>query len=142
MANKSIEYAELQLGVHEVYERATAAQTELDSILTRLAEASDKKRDLEAKIQDREMEVASDEWISHPDMAVTRMDKHLKTALNADDKLRVLHADLRMVLGDIEGMQYDKTMEQNNVTIAVARMTQMGGYFNYLAACKTSAKSS
>jgi len=139
MANKALEYAEDTLGVHDVYERANQAQDNLDATLTKIAEAKDKRRDLEARVTDREMIVTSDEWEKHPDMAVTRMDKHIKVALNNDTELRELREQLWRAISDIEGLEFDKTVAQNDINIATSRMTQLGGYLNYLAAVKQTA---
>lgn len=136
MSAKALDYAEQQLGVHEVYEQARKARNDLDECLTRLSEARDKKRDLEFRLSDREMEIAADERGRHPDMSQAAMDKHLKQAFAQDDSWRELREQLSKVIGDAEGYEYDKAIHETDIRIAVARLQELGGYFNYLAAVK------
>lgn len=133
---KALRYAEEQIGVHKVYEDAKTARTALDGCLTDLGKARDQKRDLEFRLHDREMEVAADEYGKHPDMAQVRMDKHLKRALSQDDDWRELREQLSKVSGDIEGLEFDRSVFEADIRIAVSRLQELGGYFQYLAAIK------
>lgn len=133
---KALKYAEEQIGVHKVYEDAKQARVALDGCLTDLGKARDQKRDLEFRLHDREMEVAADEYGKHPDMAQTRMDKHLKRALAQDDDWRELREQLSKVTGDIEGLEFDRSVFEADIRIAVSRLQELGGYFQYLAAIK------
>jgi hypothetical protein len=135
---KAIDYAEEELGVHRVHETALTARANLDRILTSLSEARDARRDLESRIQDREMEVSSDERGKHPEMSDAAMGRHLKVVYNQDDNLRELREQLNKVIGDIEGFDYDRAIEESDIKIAVGRMNELGGYFAYLAAIKLS----
>jgi chromosome segregation ATPase len=136
VSSKALEYAEDTLGVHKIYEDAQTARKDLDECLTKLSEARDKKRDLEFRIADHEQEVAADEWGKHPDMAQTRMDKHLKNALWRNDDWRELREQLSKVTGDVEGLEYDRAVAEADLRIAVSRMQELGGYLQYLAAVK------
>jgi hypothetical protein len=133
---KALAYAEDTLGVHTVYEACVAHRDRLDGILDRLAEAKDTKRDLEFRLSDQEQLIASDEWGKHPDMAQTRMDKHLKSAFWKSDEWRELREQLGRATGDVEGLEYDKSVCDTDIKIAVARMQELGGYLQYLAAVK------
>lgn len=140
MTNKALDYAEKNLGVHQVFIDAQAARDKLDDIYTELSNLQDSKRDLQDRIIDVEMLVASEERGKHPDMSQTSMDKHLKVALNANGDYKTLRDQLRKVVGDIEGLEYDVRMVEHDIKIAVSRMNQLGGYFNYLAAVKNNTK--
>lgn len=142
VGNAALEYAEIKLGVHTVHESAVAARNSLDECLTRLSEARDLKRDLEFRISDREQELAADEYGKHPDMAQNRMDKHLKGAFYADDTWRELREQLSKATGDAEGYEYDRTVIEADIRIAVSRMSELGGYLQYLAAVKLAALAS
>lgn len=136
---KAIKYAEENLLVHEVYKDAKIARERLDDTLTELGKSRDKKRDLEIRLHEAEMEVASNEYGKHPDMAQTRMDKHLKVAIAQDDTCRELREQLSRTTGDIEGLEFDKTIAEVDIKIAVSRMTELGGYLQYLAEVKRAA---
>jgi chromosome segregation ATPase len=136
LARKALEYAENVLGVHDVWRDALQARNELDEALTPLSEARDKRRELEFLLQDAEMEVASEEWGKHSDMAVTRMEKHLKIAIQNNDRCRELREQIAKVQGDIDGFESDVEVAKASVRIASARLTELGGYLQYLAAIK------
>lgn len=136
--DKALEYAERTLGVHTVHEEALAARQQLDDTLTKLAEVRDRQRDIELKVSDREMEVTIDQRGKHPDMAVTRWDKHIKESFRDDDDLRALREQLYAVRSDIEGYEFDVKIHETTIRIATARMTELGGYLIYLAEVKRS----
>ena len=133
---KALKYAEDNLGVHRVWLDAQAAREKLDALLTELSEARDTKRELELQLHDREMQVAAAEYGKHPDMAQTRMDKHLKQALSQDAGWRELRNAISKMTGEIEGLDYDRLITDADIKIAVARLQELGGYFTYLAAIK------
>lgn len=133
---KALKYAEDNLRVHGVYHDAKAAREMLDGLLTELSEARDRKRELELQLHDREMQVAAAEYGKHPDMAQTRMDKHLKQALSQDAGWRELRNAISKMTGEIEGLDYDRLIIDADIKIAVARLQELGGYFTYLAAIK------
>lgn len=133
---KALTYAEENLGVHTVHQEAKDARDRLDGILTELSDARDKRRQVEFLLGDAEMEVASEEWSKHPDMAVTRMEKHLKIAIQGNDACRELREQIAKLQGDIDGLEADAKMAETDVKIAVARLTELGGYLQYLAAIK------
>jgi len=137
-ALKALTYAEEQLGVHTVYNEVLAKRNDLDEVLSEISELRDKKRSLQMSLEDKEMAVAADEWGKHPDMAVSRMEKHVKVAFSNDGEIRGMREELAKVSGDIEGREFDRDMLETDIKIAVARLHELGGYLQYLAAIKTS----
>jgi DNA polymerase elongation subunit (family B) len=133
---KALEYAEGTLKVHMVYHEALQKRNELDEILGELSELRDTKRDLDVRLVDAEMLVAAEEWAKHPDMSAARMEKHVKVAYSQNDDVRQLREQIIKLSGDIEGRQYDVTICEVDIKIAVARLQELGGYLNYLAAIK------
>lgn len=142
MTSKALTYAEDTLGVHTVYEGALTRRNDLDGVLTALAEVRDNRRDIELKITDREMEVTITERSKHPDMAVTRWDKHIKESFRDDDELRALREQQFKVQGDIEGLEFDKQICETDIKIAMSRMNELGGYLHYLAEVKAASTAS
>jgi hypothetical protein len=133
---KALDYAEGTLGVHSVFEETVTEKDKLDKLLTDLSEARDRRRDIELKVSDREMEVTSEERSKHPDMPVTRWDKHIKESFRDDDELRALREQRFNVDSEIEGLDFDRQIAETTIKIGIARMTELGGYLNYLAAVK------
>lgn len=141
-ALKALNYAEETLGVHRVHEQAHIARAELDRVLNDLSEARDKRRSTEAQIEDRELELVADERGKHADMSEAAMGRHLKIVFHRDGDLQNLRSSLRSIVGDIEGLEYDKVMHETDIKIAVARMQELGGYLQYLAVVKSTSNTS
>lgn len=133
---KALRYAENQLGVNKVHEGALRSRNNLDQVLTELGELRDKKRALQASLQDKEMLLSADEWSKHPDMSAARMDKHIRTVYSDDDEIREMRETLAKVSGDIEGLEFDRDIHETDIRIACARLHELGGYLQYLAAIK------
>jgi hypothetical protein len=140
-ALKALDYAENKLGVHLVYEDAIKQRDFLDKLITEISEARDKKRGLEASITDREFEIIGDERSKHADLSVAAMDKHLKQAFHADPSLQRLRTEHLAVVNDLDGLELDRSVLETDIRIAVARMTELGGYLQYLAVIKTQSTS-
>jgi len=131
-----VEYAETKLSVHEICTATVQARDDLNSVLTVLCDKRDAKRKAEQDLEDREMEVAIDERGKHADLSATAMKEHLKIALFKDDTWRKLRDDVRQLTDDIDGYEADRKIKEREIEIGCARMIELGGYFNYLAAAK------
>lgn len=133
----SLRYAEKNLGVHRVYEQAKQARLNLEDLYKRLEGYSDEKRGILTAITDREMEIASSERGSNPDMSQAQMDKHLKVVNHNDVALIELKTELGSLLAVTDGCEYDSKLAKADLDISLARLYELGGYFNFLAAVKT-----
>lgn len=122
-----------QLGVHEVYTGAQEAQQALESTLDGLRQVRANKRTLEIAIADRESEVTQDVWSSNSDAAVTKLDKLVKVAIQTDGFLRDLRKKMNEILAEIDTLEADKEINEVDIKIACARMTELGGYLNFVA---------
>lgn len=142
MGHAALTYAEQNLGVHRAHEQAIEARDRLDTILDELSKARDRKRVLEYARDDREQEVLADEWLKHPDMAVTKMPSHFKTALHKDAGWREIRTTLAAVLSEVDGLECDQKIAEADIRIAASRLVELGGYLQYLAAVKTAESTS
>jgi hypothetical protein len=138
-AVKALKYAEVDLGVHAVYTECLGKRELLDETLNLLGTARDTKRSIEAQLQDIEMETIIEERGKHPEMSQAQMDKHIKASMYSNPQARILREDHAKLINDIDGLEMDKTMSETDIRIAVARLTELGGYFQYLAAVKQAA---
>ena len=134
----AVTYAETELGIHQCFEDAKQAVLDSTHLGNLIVVEREKIRDLESQIAYREIEVADLEWTKHPDMAVTRMDKHVKGAQLKDDKLQGLHEQLRSAKNRVEEWELSRASYDAAVKVYTARMIELGGYLQYLAAAKTS----
>lgn len=135
---KALDYAET-LGLNTAYEQAKSSRDLLDETLTSLAEMRDKKRALEAKKTDREMDVVIDETGKHQDLSQAALDRHLKVVFHKDSVLADIRGQYQQVTSDIEGLEYDVDLYNADIKIAVSRLHELGGYFQFMAVIKQAA---
>lgn len=136
MSSKALAYAEDKLGVHDVFKETVQAHEELDKLLGDLDKAQDTRRGLTAAIEDRTYELLGNERSKHADMSATALDQHMKQVKHKDDAMKQYRIKLDEVHGEIQGLEYDAEILKMRIRIGVARMEQLGGYLNYLAAVK------
>lgn len=134
--NPALEYAEQTLGVHSCYEAAQAARSDLDEIVTGLDKAQDTRRTLVEEIADREADLLIEERGKHADSSANWMEQHMKTVKRKDEQLSDLRRRLNDAQATIAGLEYDADMVKFQIKIQCARMEELGGYLNYLAAIK------
>lgn len=137
-----VPYAENVLGVHTIHETALEARKKLDDILTQLSEAKDKKRKMEIEMSDLEMALASEERGKNPETSATAFKEHLKTVFHGSTDWVFFRDELSLMSGDIEGLEYDKSVTSKDIDIATARMEELGGYLHYLAVAKQASMTS
>jgi hypothetical protein len=142
VTDRGLLYAEQELGVHSVYAAVLVKRNELDECLTRLSDKRDERRLVESLIDERHTEITSDEFGKHPEMTVSGMDRHLKLAFGLDKDLKDLRTRLREVTNEIEGTEYDRSIIDADIKIGLARLQELGGYLQYLAAIKAAKSSS
>lgn len=135
-ASNPVTYAEQELGVHKVYEDALAAQVELDALAASLDEANDSRRYLLDMIADREVELLDDERAKHASQSATWLKEHMKSAERKDAKLTELRGKMMEIDSTRQGLDYDYEVCKSKLRLLEARMNQLGGYLNYLAAVK------
>lgn len=142
MSAKALKYAEEVLGVHKNYEIATSQLEGLDETLSDLDNAKDRRRQLEEDYADREIELINEMRGIHPNMSDTRFKSEMKGWERTDKILREFRRELNKVRSEIQGLEIDAEMARSRIRVSCARMEQLGGYLNYLAAVKTQAEQS
>jgi hypothetical protein len=133
---KALQYAEVTLGVHEVYDRVLVQLSDLDTALSDLDTAHDSKRDLNEQYADREIELIEEMRTVHVSMSDTRFNSELKAWKRQDTKLMKIQKDLNRVLSNIQGLEYDADLLKLRIRAGSSRMEELGGYLHYLAAVK------
>lgn len=131
-----VTYAENTLGVHRVFEEAErrfALHAEASENVTR---TQDEIRALKAQVEEREIEIVSDERAKEHGLSKTAFGDHLKEVLREDPDLRAL----RSKISNLEGMRNDYEQQvkhhQLGVQLASARMQELEGLLSFYAACK------
>lgn len=135
---KSLRYAEEELGANKVYEDAQALSLELTEAHNRLDELRDKRRSKEQFKADREMEVIEEERASVPNESVAAFERRLKVVFSNDGGIREAREELSFLAGEINRAEHYIEGLVKDIQITVARMQELGGYFQYLAEIKRS----
>lgn len=135
-ARRSLDYAEKQLKVHEVYDQLLETRTRFNEATGEIMERRDRKRTLDAAIYSREMDLILEEAEHHPEMSVAAMERHMKKVLYKDDALQGLRAELAGVVGEIDAIEHYVRVMEADIKIGAARLEELGGYLQYLAAIK------
>lgn len=135
-------YAEQKLGVHTVFEGTAELAQRLDDELTRLDKAQDDRRTLEERYADREIELISEMRGVHPNMSDTRFKSEMRGWERTDSELRRLRREMIIVKSDLQGSEIEIELLRTRIKIGCARMTELGGYLNYLAAVMNQAEKS
>lgn len=134
--NRALDYAENQLGVHQVHQDAETAINELDVLMGKLDRAIDSRRVLDEQIEDQQMNLLIQERGKASEISQAAMDRRLKEVYHKDEVLRNLRATRATLTAEISGLELDIELMKYRLKVKVARMEELGGYFQFLAAVK------
>lgn len=134
--NRALDYAESYLGVHRVHEEAESLLAEMDEALNALDSAIDARRTLDDQIEDRQMILLIEERGKAADISQAAMDRRLKEVYHKDEALKRLRMQRNAKAGEASGLELDIEHLKYRLKVKVARMEELGGYFQYLAAVK------
>lgn len=132
---KALDYVE-SLGLNSVYNEALAARNELDEKHKQLLQLRGERRRQEQLLADLEMAVIEDERSRHPEMSQAAMDKHLKVAFSNNGDIRETREALSSLAGEIDFVEFEINRIHQDIKIAVARLEELGGYFQFMAVIK------
>lgn len=131
-----VEYAEELLEVNKVWEETERLLEGFDVAIQGLRITRQQLHSAQFRLAELELDILGDERGKHIDLSVAAFDRHLKEAYHKHSA----HKELR---GEIAGHQRElieretiKAQAEAHLRGNTARMTELGGYFNYLAAAK------
>lgn len=136
MANPALAYAEETLGVHAVFAKALETQALVEQTTAKIPKLLSLKRHLAETIADREVEITSDERGRHIDLSQAALDRHLKEVFRTDAALIELRERAHINQSELDSEEYDLKALEHELRLLIGRMTELGGYFNYLAVTK------
>lgn len=136
MAAKSIEYAEQKLGVHTIYSDAKKALEWYGSASADYERFIDEKRRRLASVEDIEIRIISEERANNPEMSQAQMDRHLKIVFNQNGDLRLGRDMVIECSHSIDVAEHNMKLHEKELQVLTARMNELGGYLQYLAAVK------
>ena len=142
MSSDARKYAEEVLGVHKIFDEVREELVKMDDQLTRLDKAQDDRRILEDQYADREVELISEMRGIHPNMSDTRFKSEWKGWERRDSELNRLRREINVAKSDVQGAEIELELCRVRLRVGCARMEEMGGYLNYLAAVMNKAEQS
>lgn len=136
---KALDYAE-SLGLNSVYEAALEARRLIESRSAMLVDVRDKKRRNEEERINTEMEISERERAANPDLSMAAFERHLKVVFATDTTLRTIRDNLISLSGIIDQMEHEIDLLNTDIKIAVARLHELGGYFQFMAVIKSTSE--
>jgi hypothetical protein len=133
---KALRYAEDRLKVHAVYQHANDCLAKLDETQLQLNSLRAEKRMEEQSLRDLEMELIERERAADPSESVAAFERRFKVVLHNDGNVRVSRLRLSDLAGEIDELERASDILSKDIQITVARMSELGGYLNYLAVIK------
>jgi hypothetical protein len=119
-----------------VYERCQLLKDELSTRVGELAELRKAKRESEAIQVDLEFELMSQEAANHSDFSQAALDRHMKMFFSKDSTHREIRKLIREKQARIDEVEGIKAVLEADIRIECSRMSELGGYLQYLAAVK------
>lgn len=134
--NRGVKYAEEQLRVHDVHAEAKAHAHDADTQRRNLALKRRAKVAAEEAYTDAELAFIAVTRGQNSSMSQTAFDKFVKGEIHLDPELRKMRGGLADLAYEIDGIEAEIRRSQNLLDAATARMVELGGYLDYLAALK------
>ena len=132
---KALQYVE-GLGLNSVYEHALEVRRALEAQQHELHNIKNRRRELEQFKTDVEMEIIEDERSKHPDMSAAAMEKHLKVCFSNSNDLRGTRDEMFLITAQIEAIEQEIDRCNLDLKIDIARLHELGGYFQFMAVLK------
>jgi hypothetical protein len=130
---RAVGYAH-KLGFQTAYDEAVTAESIIAEAHGEVLKANRNKRELADGILDRQADLAVEERGRLSELSATAFDAHMKVAIRNDGRLIELRAELSNA--SYQGEKAEQRAREAELTIRnrTARMMELGGYFQYLAA--------
>ncbi len=132
MTSEARTYAEKELGVHEVYQKAQDVNGEIIDLQITLAGIRDQRRKVTEEMADREVDIWRELRGQHPELSATALDAKAKQERRVDSMMQELRRNLLIFQKQEDDVEHDIKTKQNIINSANARMVELGGYLNFL----------
>lgn len=133
---RSIRYAEDQLGVHDTYTSLVQIESNLRKTLAERAGLEQEINGIRAGIEIRTSDIRSDVLGEFGTLSATAYESKVKDACSQDGKLRKLREDLLSATDRLADIEAEIRIEELEHRSRVARLHELGGYFEYLASSR------
>lgn len=133
---RTINYAEQILHVHDVHTDATTALDELKVAQAAVVEYADQRRRIGERLTDREMELASAERAKHYEQSQAWFERHMKEVLQADPAMRALRVESLDAQAQHDLAEQGVRECEFRIRICTARMEELGGLLQFYGTAK------
>lgn len=133
-ASRAVAYAEGDLDVHGVYDRAAEAIATLEDNLTVLRTTAAKRRTVESEMLDCEIDLTARERAEYPEWSQAQMDRHMKVLLHEHDDMVKLRSTLSAVRAEHERAEHEAELSRIRARVEAARLEELGGLLHFYAA--------
>lgn len=134
---QAVAYARDTLRFEQIWQDTQEQLDELMTVQQKLLQARSDRRLTDERITDREMEVVALQRAANEGMSATAFKEFVKGPLHADRDLIVLRAKRDNDSTALEWAEDQVRLLEARVRAGSARMNELGGYFNYLAAIRS-----
>lgn len=133
---RAIQYAEDVLGVHLVYDSAVSLSEELSMLLESKSNANQSVRQFRVRLEQREYEIALEVQKDLANSSQAAIDREIKNRLFGDEAWTQCKKKLTMYQEILDGTEGEARAVELKLRVETARISELGGYLNYLASCK------
>lgn len=132
-----VAYAERTLGVHSVYEELTATKVATDNLRKQYADLVVSRRDLEARLVDREGDIAEELRASNVEYgSQAAYERLLKDAVRQDPKHKEMRASLLEISNELTRAEMELETGRVQERVLTSRVRQIGDLLRFYASGK------
>lgn len=137
--HKALAYAEDELGVHRTWVNCESITVALADLYDQQAGFEAESRNLNHQIDIRKDAILVRESVANPEMSAAAFERLMRLALAQDEDLVTLKKLLLACMASRDVVAGQIRSQENNHKGHVARLNELGGYFQYLSAVRTAA---
>jgi len=134
--NRAIAYAEDTLGVHRVWVDVQELALQLNDLYQMLAGFTTETRNLDYEFDVRKNQILVEESNNNADLSPTAFERHVKLVCAADEQLESIAKAKVDAMARRDGVEATIKSVERNSNGHIARLKQLGGYFEFLAVTK------
>lgn len=134
--NRAVRYAEDSLGVNDVFSTTVEIESSLRKLLAERAGIEQAVNGIKAGIELRTSDLRADVRGDNPTVSATAYESAVKDVLASDGKLRKWREELLSKTNRLLDLEAQIRVEELEHRSRVARLHELGGYFQYLASSK------
>jgi hypothetical protein len=131
-----VDYAEITLGVHDVYAEAVKTQSVLTGAQSRVVAATRERRHTEELLAETEQEVIAELRAKYADVSDTAFQRLAKQELVKDKRMRDLRDKHREAQAGADLAEAEQRAAEFQLRLLTARMNEIGGLLFFYGAAK------